>query len=133
MSLPAPTAILMGFILIVLPFTKAAKDCGSDFWSTLLTQKNNGTALRSIDAPPWVSALEFRSTVSILKSCLLTLFPCIYTALHMNVPMTTDFRSQLALKSKWMALSLFAPELVLYTAACQLHAAWDQRKQLRAL
>src|SRR4051812_33110876 len=48
--------------------------------------QDNHTALHSTIAPSWVSAPNIRGTSDILYSCLLTLFACIYTALHLNVP-----------------------------------------------
>jgi hypothetical protein len=104
--------------------------CGSQVWSQILSAKNNMTALQTIRAPPWVSASEFRGTIAIVQSCLLTLVACIYTALHLNVPKKKDWRSLLLLKTQWVLAALFAPELVLYHAATQFFQARKLRNRL---
>ncbi|KAJ3456263.1 hypothetical protein MRS44_016286 [Fusarium solani] len=74
-----------------------------------------------------------RGTMDILQSCLLTLVACIYTALHLNVPEKTAWYQILWSKTQWVALTLFAPEIVLYMAADQLQRAWALRRKLRNL
>ena len=71
--------------------------------------------------------------MDILQSCLLTLVACIYTALHLNVPEKTAWYQILWSKTQWVALTLFAPEIVLYMAADQLQRAWALRRKLRDL
>lgn len=58
---------------------------------------------------------------------------CIYTAIHLNVPDKTDWFGLLLRKVCWVLLALFAPELVLYTAASQFTTALNLRKELRKL
>lgn len=91
------------------------------------------TALQTIDAPPWVSAPQFRGTMAILQSCILTLVACIYTAIHLNVPVKVDWLSLLRTKVWWVLIALFAPEIVLFSAASQFRDAWKFRNALRAL
>ncbi|PQE22158.1 hypothetical protein CJF31_00011267 [Rutstroemia sp. NJR-2017a BVV2] len=64
--------------------------CEIQVWSVIEVNKDNLTALRTLDAPPWVSASQFRGTMSILQSCILTLMASVYTAIHLNVPKKHD-------------------------------------------
>lgn len=107
--------------------------CDGGTWATIDANKANTTALKTIYAPAWVSAPEFRGTMSIIQSCVLTLVACIYTALHLNVPFRTDFTSILVLKIKWVAIALFAPEIVLYMAASQFFQARRLKVALQSL
>ncbi|KAL7952271.1 hypothetical protein V8C34DRAFT_299683 [Trichoderma compactum] len=91
------------------------------------------TALQTIDAPLWVSAPQFRRTMAILQSCILTLVACIYTAIHLNVPPKVDWLSLLVTKAWWGLIALFAPEMVLFSAASQFRDACKFRNALRAL
>jgi len=110
-----------------------ASECENEIWAIINANKNNETALNSIHAPPWVSASEFRGTMAILQSCVLTLVACIYTALHLNVPGKSGFLALLTTKVKWVLMALLAPEVVLYTAARQYHQARKLCKSLREL
>jgi hypothetical protein len=77
----------------------------------------NLTALQTVIAPAWVADPTGRGTWSLLYSCLFTLLLCVYTAIHMNVPPPNDTKLTFWLrKTKWVAIAIFAPELVVYTA-----------------
>jgi hypothetical protein len=90
------------------------------------------TALHVLSAPPWVSA-RVRGTMAILQSCILTLVAWIYTAIHLNVPEKKDWISMLRTKAQWVLLALFAPEIVLYSAAVRFLEAISFRNRLRKL
>jgi hypothetical protein len=105
----------------------------NEAWAVIQANKGNETALHTIYAPPWVSAAEFRGTMAILQTCVLTLFACIYTALHLNVPPKADFLSVFVMKTKWVLMALFAPEIVLYMAADQLIQAVRLKRVLREM
>jgi hypothetical protein len=107
--------------------------CENRVWSTIEANKNNLTALKSLEAPPWVSESEFRGTMSILQSCVLTLLACIYTAIHLNVPEKKDWLNLLWKKLQWVLLALFAPEIVLYIAGMQFFDAWRVKRHLQEL
>lgn len=107
--------------------------CENQLWHIIQANKHNLTALRTLNASPWVSESRIRGTWSILQSCLLTLLASIYTALHLNVPNEQDWRSQLRNKAQWVALTLLAPEVVLYRAASQFLEAFKFRKRMREL
>ncbi|CVK99611.1 uncharacterized protein FMAN_02437 [Fusarium mangiferae] len=84
-------------------------------------------------APAWIDSPNIRGTLDILQSCILTLIACIYTALHLDVPVKTAWHYIFLYKLKWVAITLFAPEIALYTAADQLQQAWNLRSKLRSL
>lgn len=107
---------------------------GNAAWDTLVNNRNNLTALKTIEAPHWVSAAEFRGTMAILQSCILTIVACVYTALHMNVMESSSSTwSQLLHKARWVTIALLAPELVLAFAAGQLQQALKFRNAMRKL
>ena len=101
----------------------------------LLSAANgNRTILNTQISPSWVSNAGLRDTSDILWSCILTLAACVYTAIHLNVPPPHEGRWQfLWRKSKWVALALFAPEIVLYCAFTQLRKARGLVKKLNEL
>ncbi|KAF5667926.1 hypothetical protein FDENT_11984 [Fusarium denticulatum] len=84
-------------------------------------------------APAWIDSPNIRGTLDILQSCILTLIACIYTALHLDVPVKTAWHYIFLYKLKWVAITLFAPEIALYIAADQLQQAWNLRSKLRSL
>ena len=95
--------------------------------------QHNTTALHDIRAPAWVNNAELRGTASILFSCILTLFACIYKALHLNIPNEgAGFFWQLIGKVKWMLIALFAPEMTVWVALDQFLTAWELSRYLTA-
>ncbi|KAG9504649.1 hypothetical protein J7337_004624 [Fusarium musae] len=84
-------------------------------------------------APAWIDSPNIRGTLDILQSCILTLIACVYTALHLDVPVKTAWHYIFLYKLKWVAITLFAPEIALYMAANQLQQAWNLRSKLRLL
>lgn len=107
--------------------------CENQVWSVIEARKDNLTALRTLHAQPWVSASQFRGTMSILQSCILTLVATIYTAIHLNLLRKQDWLSLLLSKAQWILLGLLAPEIVLYSAASQFFEAYTFRKRIREL
>lgn len=108
-------------------------NCGYDVWNTLLDNKDNEAAMNDLQAPAWVRESEFRGSYSILQSCILTLFACIYSALHLNVPMKTNWWYIMLNKILWSLIALFAPEYVLGIALLQFVEAWELRMELRSI
>ncbi|OBS25784.1 hypothetical protein FPOA_06319 [Fusarium poae] len=95
---------------------------------------SNGTdQLERLIAPSWVSSPNIRGSMDIIQSCVLTLVACIYTALHLDVPRKTTWKYLLWQKSKWVCITLFAPEIAVYMAASQLRYAWSLKTALRKL
>src|SRR5450432_1558326 len=68
----------------------------------LVIAGGNLTALTTEIAPGWTSSATQRGTADILWSCIVTLSACIYTAIHLDVPSTTqDKWAQLWRRIKW--------------------------------
>lgn len=77
----------------------------------------NLTALRTEIAPAWVPDPSGRGTWNLLYSCLFTLLLCVYTAIHLHVPPPNQTKFILWLKkTEWVAIAVFAPEIVVVTA-----------------
>ncbi|KAH5025437.1 hypothetical protein HBI82_185340 [Parastagonospora nodorum] len=71
----------------------------------------------------WGAEPRFRGTYSILSSCIITIGLCVWTAVHLNVPEHGKVMPQFLRKVKWLAVGLFAPELVAWTAFQQRREA----------
>lgn len=96
--------------------------CGApinDISLQLSAAGGNRTILKSETAPGWTSNANYRGTLDIVWSCGLTLTACIYTPPHLNVRAYTSHRWLRWRKVQWAAMSLLAPEIVLYTALVQ--------------
>ncbi|KAK0710086.1 hypothetical protein B0T26DRAFT_861322 [Lasiosphaeria miniovina] len=80
----------------------------------------------------WVPEPEGRGTFGILRSCIMTLVLCVYTALHLNIPAPnlTAFAACMR-KGKWVLMGCFAPELVVFVAWCQRRQATRLLGQMR--
>ncbi|KAK2053713.1 hypothetical protein LY76DRAFT_638874 [Colletotrichum caudatum] len=78
----------------------------------------------------WVSEPNGRGTFGLICSCVLTLTICVWTALHLNVPaVRSTTRSRALERTKWVLYGIFAPELVVATAAAQyIVARWLKRE-----
>ncbi len=75
-----------------------------------------------------------RGTSSIPYSCLLTMFACIYTALHLDIPRVgSNTLHPLTTKLIWSLTALLAPELVLFCASSQFFQARKLAKYMRNL
>lgn len=96
--------------------------------STWHPPHGNKTALQHEIAPSWVAEPKERGTMSLLYSCTFTMFLCVYTAVHLNVPPQGEKKRYFYLrKAKWVLVALLAPEVVLYTAWSQ----WRDARRLR--
>ncbi|KIW27464.1 uncharacterized protein PV07_07198 [Cladophialophora immunda] len=72
----------------------------------------------------WKSEPDSRGTWTLLYSCLFTLFLCVYSAIHINIPARGDSgNAQFWRKVKWVVVAILAPEIVLYSAWQQYHLA----------
>jgi hypothetical protein len=90
----------------------------------------------------WQSEPNTRGTFRLLISCLITLTLCVWTAVHLNVPVRKPversrrrgrrLRSNYWLRrARWVFLGLVAPELVVYTAWRQWSSARAMTRDLR--
>lgn len=77
----------------------------------------------------WVSEPDRRGTFGILSACVATTLLCVWTALHLNVPLPSETRwhwygsIRFWRKTLWLVLGLLAPDLVVYTAWYQFAEA----------
>lgn len=78
----------------------------------------------------WVKSPEGRGTLDLVVSCIVTFTLCVWSALHLNVPPIKSTPLQLAIeKTIWVLYGIFAPELVVATAASQyIVALWLKRE-----
>ncbi|THY75313.1 hypothetical protein D6C86_03695 [Aureobasidium pullulans] len=80
----------------------------------------------------WTAEPQRRGSFGILSSCLVTIFLCLWTALHLNIPHYSDathpwyIKRQMWRKLGWLTLGLLAPEMIVY-------AAWDQWRKAKKL
>ncbi|KIL86673.1 hypothetical protein FAVG1_09929 [Fusarium avenaceum] len=102
-------------------------------WNMSVVSDNGTDQLRHLVAPAWVSSPNVRGSMDILQSCILTLVACIYTALHLDVPRKTTWQYLLMHKTKYVLLTLFAPEMSVFAAMQQLRYAWKLRSALRTI
>ena len=85
-------------------------------------------------APLWVSEPDGRGTWKVLSSCLLTLFFCVFTAIHLNVGPAEETTVWWWIhKCKWVGIAIVSPELVLYSAGKQWFSARRLCKKLNTL
>lgn len=85
-------------------------------------------------APAWVSEPDGRGTWKVLSSCVLTLFFCVFTAIHLNVgPAGETTIGWWIHKCKWVGIAILSPELVLYSAGKQWFSAGRLCKKLNTL
>ena len=91
-----------------------------------------GSATSEVETKTWFSAPNYRGTWDIIVSCILTLIICVWSALHLNVPVDSSTLTQRNLRrTRWIVLGIFAPELVVSSAFAQyLTARWLRRKIL---
>ncbi|KAK1976755.1 hypothetical protein LZ30DRAFT_733762 [Colletotrichum cereale] len=89
-----------------------------------------GPANASSSTTGWASEPNGRGTFGLICSCVLTLTICVWTALHLNVPaVRSTLRSRALERTKWVLYGIFAPELVVATAAAQyIVARWLKRE-----
>ncbi|KAI9754941.1 MAG: hypothetical protein M4579_004477 [Chaenotheca gracillima] len=87
----------------------------------------NFTALQNDPTTSWVSEPDTRGTAGVLYSCVFTIYLCVWSAIHPNIPSVFSFR-----KRKFLSLleALFAPELILYLAFEQRVSAKALQKRL---
>lgn len=80
----------------------------------------------------WVNEPDGRGTLSILVSCLSSLFLSSWAVMHLNVPRRRSSTTRrLGTYLYWCIYGIFGPELVIWTAWRQLLSAWALRNELR--
>lgn len=94
----------------------------------------NKTLLKSELAPSWATTSNIRSTASLLWTCVLTLSICVFTVIHINVPLPSDSPlSHFLRKTKWAVFAILAPELTLAAAIQQWSTARALKRELNSL
>jgi len=95
-------------------------------WSPLIAA--SGT---SPSEPSFVPDPSGRGTVGLLWTCILTLWPCVWTAIHLNVPRRDSKWWQRFLnKFSFAAMTLVFPELMLTVVVSQFFCAWRFAKEM---
>ena len=64
----------------------------------------------------WQPSCGTRGTNDVLSTCLITMFLCVWTAIHLNVPPPESKWKTILTKVNWLLIALLAPEMVVYTA-----------------
>ncbi|GJE96267.1 hypothetical protein PsYK624_124610 [Phanerochaete sordida] len=64
-----------------------------------------------------------RGTFEIITTCLSTLIICVWSAVHVDVPLRRSARVNGIGKVGWIFTGLVSPDLLLYAACCQLYRA----------
>ncbi|MCJ1353883.1 MAG: hypothetical protein MMC33_003870 [Icmadophila ericetorum] len=72
----------------------------------------------------WVAPPNQRGTINIVWSCFSTLFICLWSMLHLNLPgPTDDFWTIFWRRIRWLLLGILAPELLMLFAFAQWASA----------
>ncbi|KAI5779943.1 hypothetical protein DFH27DRAFT_604798 [Peziza echinospora] len=80
---------------------------------------------RKAGEPVWEPSSPRRSTMDLLLSCVLTLFLCLWTAVHLNVAPKGSKTRPVLKKILWAVIGVFAPEVVFCIAFDQyMEARW---------
>ena len=75
-----------------------------------------------------------RSTLTLLWSCLVTVFACTWTVIHLNMPASYDtFWSIVFRKSYWFLLTLVAPEVTVLVAFQQYLLCIEFTKDMKII
>ncbi|KAH6868511.1 hypothetical protein BKA58DRAFT_387032 [Alternaria rosae] len=108
--------------------------CALLFLLSLVEGSNNTTVSESgiTTYTGWHKGPAERGTVTILWSCLTTVFACTWTVLHLNVPYVSDRTStKFWRKTKWMAVTVIFPEFIFAKAVCELQMAIEDLHKLK--
>ena len=90
---------------------------------TSLFSRANSTAPPT---PSWRPSPNTRGTRDIVSTCLATLLICVWKAVHTDIPLDQS-QSNFTDKLGWLVIGIFAPDVLLYTACCQLERALRYR------
>ena len=90
-----------------------------------------------VQTTSWHNEPNSRGTWQLLTTCLITINLCVWTAVHLNIPVPIPspdnrplkiriWRNYYCRRARWVLLGLLAPELVVYTAWMQ----WESARKL---
>ncbi|CAA9957302.1 hypothetical protein PTMSG1_00910 [Pyrenophora teres f. maculata] len=95
---------------------------------------SNSTGLNIASRRGWVSTPDERGTLDIVWSCVSTLFICLWSMLHLNVPSHKDsFWNIFWRKARWLLLGVLAPEVPMLFACGQWASAKRSVTDMRDL
>jgi hypothetical protein len=78
----------------------------------IVLHSENSTA-----TPEWHANATKRGTWAIYQSCIVTIFLCVWTTIHLNVPRPHEKKhKQLWRRFRWSFLTVIAPEIVALNA-----------------
>lgn len=78
----------------------------------------------------WHAGPTERGTSALINSCVITIFACTWTVLHLNVPGLRDgVLTKVMRKAKWMAITVLLPEFVFAKAICDLRLALNDLRE----
>ena len=84
--------------------------------------------------PPYVSGPSGRGTIGLIWSCILTLWPSVWTAIHLNMPHPDwTWRRRFLKKLKYAGCALVLPEIILAYMLVQFFATWALTKDMNAI
>lgn len=82
----------------------------------------------------WVSEPNRRGTIDIIWGCLLVLFACVWTVIHLNIPTKADdFWTLFWRKMRWAILAVSAPKMLTLFAFMQWNAAKFSVKEMERI
>ena len=114
-------------VLLLLPLLSLLRPSGAD------EPPANLTALNEEPAAPWVKEPDGRGTWGLVYGCLFTIFLCVWTAVHVNIPPRDIKPRKRWLRKLYLVLvAVLAPEAVLYIAFCERQEAYALKKHLNA-
>ncbi|SPQ23313.1 8b44b121-b50f-46f8-bd44-054ad29b38bc [Thermothielavioides terrestris] len=80
----------------------------------------------------WQASPDRRGTLTLLTSCLVTIFACTWSVQHLNLPGPKDGAwTRLVRKCKWMIITVLFPEFILAHAIFELAMAIDDLAKLK--
>ena len=83
--------------------------------------------------PRWHSGPNERGTFQLLTECIITMALCVWTAVHLNVPEFNNPGKHARIRTGWVLLGLFAPELVAWTAYEQRREAMTLHRKIKEI
>jgi hypothetical protein len=95
---------------------------------------SNNTSLTGVSRRGWVGSPDERGTLDIVWSCVSTLFICLWSMLHLNLPSRKDtFWNIFWRKARWLLLGILAPEVPMLFACGQWASAKRSVEEMRTL
>jgi hypothetical protein len=96
----------------------------------------NGTSAPSHEQQirvAWQAGPTERGTLALVYGCIVTIFACTWTVLHLNVPCHKNGSVKVGLrKAKWMAITILFPEFISSKAICDLRLALSDLRDFDA-